>query len=119
MINDLAETNFGKNLINKLSTIPSKLEYTPSGGAGKAFVVDKLFIKGMNVDRTKNDSNFDYYYVSKLEKHGLRQFIHKFNTGDIHYYYMRDMQKSHFAKIMDPVFKEQDPDGYYHFHRKV
>jgi hypothetical protein len=50
----------------------------------------------MNLDRSKNDTNFDYYYVSTMEKFGLRTFVHKFNTGDYHYYLMRKFKQSHF-----------------------
>lgn len=54
-----------------------------------------------------------------MEKFGLRTFVHKFNTGDFHYYLMRDFKKSHFAKTSDEQFMKEDPDGYYHFHRKT
>jgi len=93
------------------------LKYTAATGKGKAFLVDKLFIKGMNLDRSKNDTNFDYYYVSNMEKFGLRTFLHKFNTGDYYYYLMRDFKDSHFKKVNDNEFKKNDPDGYYHFTR--
>lgn len=117
-IRELTEPTFGQKLVDNLKHTP-KLEYTPATGKGKAFLVDKLFIKGMNLDRRKNDTNFDYYYVQRMEKFGLRTFVHKFNTGDFHYYLMRDFKQSHFAKTSDEQFKKDDPDGYYHFHRKT
>lgn len=77
------------------------MEYLPPEKEGNAYLVDKLFIKGMNIDRSKNDTNFDYFYVNKMEKFGLRSFIHKFNAGEFYYYYMRDFKKSHFEKLND------------------
>ena len=90
-IKDLTEPRFGQKLASSLYKT-SNLTYSPPTGTGKAFVVDKLFIKGMNIDRTKNDTNFDYYLVQNMEKFGLRTFVHRFNTGDFYYYYMRDMK---------------------------
>jgi len=58
----------------------------------------------MNLDRSKNDTNFDYYYVSTMEKLGLRTFVHKFNTGDYHYYLMQKFKQTHFKKINDEKF---------------
>lgn len=68
------------------------VSYTPPKGKGKAFLADKIFIKGMNINRKENDTNFDYYYVNKMEKFGLRTFVHRYNTGDVHYYVMRDFK---------------------------
>jgi len=73
----------------------------------------------MNLDRSKNDTNFDYYYVSNMEEFGLRTFVHKFNTGDYYYYLMREFKQSHFLKINDYKFQTEDPDGYYHFYRQT
>ena len=42
------------------------------------YVVDKLFLKGVSVDRSKNDSNFDYVVVQDSEKQGLKQYKHKY-----------------------------------------
>lgn len=115
---ELTEPTFANKLVSNFSTM-GELQYTPSSGEGKAFMVDKLFVKGMNLDRSKNDTNFDYYYVSTMEKFGLRTFVHKFNMGDYYYYLMRDFKKTHFEKLHDPQFQATNPDGHYHFHRKV
>jgi hypothetical protein len=113
-IRDLTEPTFGNRLTANLAEM-SKIKYSPPTGTGKSFVVDKMFIKGMNIDRSKNDSNFDYYFVQSMEKFGLRTFVHKFNTGDFYYYYMRDLKESHFSRMADEKFSREDPDGYYHF----
>jgi len=117
-IMDLTEPTFGKKLTDNLIGM-SDLKYTPPSSPSNAFVVDKIFIKGMNIDRTKNDTNFDYYFVQTMEKFGLRTFVHRFNTGDFYYYYMRDMKESHFKRLMDEKLSRDDPDGQYHFQRQT
>ena len=42
------------------------------------YVIDKLFLKGISVDRSKNDSNFDYVVVQENEKQGLKMYKHKY-----------------------------------------
>lgn len=117
-IAELAEPTFAKKLTENLVGM-SSLKYSPPTGTGKSFVVDKMFVKGVNIDRSKNDTNFDYYFVQSMEKFGLRTFVHRFNTGDFYYYYMRDMKESHFSKLMDEKFQREDADRHYHFQRKT
>jgi hypothetical protein len=124
----LTEPTFGEKLIKTFETRKDLQYIRPEKSGedetqevvkeGKAFIVDKLFIKGMNLDRRKNDTNFDYYYFQKMEKYGLRAFVHRFNTGDFHYYLMRDLKQS-IDKAGDESFAETDPDSYHHFHRKT
>lgn len=46
-------------------------------------VVDTCFLKGLNVDRSLNDSNQDYYAVEDLENFGIKIYQHKyFNRYD-------------------------------------
>lgn len=90
-VRDVSEKTFADKLLASYQANPS-VKYQPSSAEGddlKAYIVDKMFIKGMEVDRSKNDTNFDYFYINSHEKEGLRIFSHKFNQGDHHYYYMR------------------------------
>lgn len=99
-VKSLAEPTLAGKIIDNFSNTRD-LKYEPPTGDGKSFLVDKMFIKGMNMDRKKNDTNFDYLYVSNMEKFGLRSFIHKYNTGQFHYYLMRDFKETHFSKFND------------------
>lgn len=116
-IQNTVETTFAARIIKNFANAGS-LKYVEPKGNGKAFLVDKMFVKGMNIDRTQNDTNFDYLYYSKLEKFGLRAFVHKYNAGEFHYYIMRDFKESHFKKLNNELH-ETDPDAYYHLHRQI
>ena len=116
-IKSVVEPTFAAKIVKNFANA-GNVKYQEPKGDGKAFLVDKLFVKGMNIDRTKNDTNFDYFYYSKLEKFGLRSFVHKYNLGEYHYYIMRDLKESHFMKL-NKELHETDPDAYYHLHRKI
>ena len=54
----------------------------------KVTCLDKLFIKGLGVDRATNDGDFnDYIKVTKMEERGLRQYIHKYSLGMQDFYF--------------------------------
>lgn len=43
--------------------------------------MDKLFVKGVSADRSKNDTNLDYVQNKEMEALGIRQYIHKYHLG--------------------------------------
>jgi hypothetical protein len=112
-VREFAEKTFADKLLKSYQVNPN-VKYQPESTEGddlKAYIVDKMFIKGMEVDRSKNDTNFDYFYINSHEKEGLRIFSHKFNQGDHHYYYMRQF-KEEFDQLTDRLHQE-DPIAYF------
>ena len=45
-----------------------------------------MLVKGVSVEREKNDMNMDYIYVDESENQGLRVFMHKYFLGFQQYY---------------------------------
>jgi len=87
----IAETNFAEQLISMREASNKKdwfqferCDYDPT----RVVTVDKLFIKGVGVDRSTNDDLIDYNRVSGMEPQGIRSYIHKFDAGMEQYYYM-------------------------------
>ena len=116
---EVAEKTFVDKLLQNYQTNPN-VKYVPANVDDsdlKAYIVDKMFVKGMDVDRSKNDTNYDYYYINSHEKDGLRVFSHKFNQGDYHYYYMREF-KDDFAQLTDRLH-EEDPHAYFELRDEI
>jgi hypothetical protein len=59
-IHKVCEATFAQKLVESSEKVT--FSYEPPGDAAidNVYIVDKLFIKGVNADRTKNDSNADY-----------------------------------------------------------
>ncbi len=66
-ISKVCESTFADKLINASSEVD--FTYQPAGddAIDHVYVVDKLFIKGVNADRAKNDSNADYVALKGKE----------------------------------------------------
>ena len=61
-----------------------KVEHDPV----KVVTVDKLFVKGVGIDRDTNDDLIDYTKITAMESQGLRQYVHKYDFGMQDYYWM-------------------------------
>ena len=46
-----------------------------------AYLIDKMFIKGVCSRRSQNDSNMDYVLEKKMEPEGLHSYVHKYMLG--------------------------------------
>jgi len=86
-IKKVAEATFAKRLISETTGL--KISYTkPSDDAlDKVYLIDKMFIKGVNAVRSENDTNADYIAENSLESIGIRNYIHKFHLGLQPYYF--------------------------------
>ena len=84
----------------------------------KVTCVDKLLIKGVGVDRSTNEDQMDYSKISNLEQDGLRQYIHKFDLGMQDYYYTNRFENE-IAKLVQPNYREEEPQEYYKLERTV
>ena len=107
-----------KTLVDKVMTSMPQLQkagiqYTKKEEVSpdSIYVIDKLFLKGISADRTKNDSNFDYVVERDSEKQGLKQYKHKYQMGYQRYYYLKRIGDSipKDNKIEDPIlFTERE-----------
>lgn len=102
-LHTMAETNF----VNKLKEASEKngndswFKFSPSElDPERVRCVDKLFVRGVGVDRSTNDDQMDYVKIISLEKYGIRQFVHKYDIGMQDYFYVRRF-KEHLDKRMD------------------
>lgn len=80
-ISKVCEASLAQKLIQASSGV--SFTYKPAGDSAidQVYVVDKLFIKGVNADRSKNDSNADYVALKGKESDGIREYVHKFHLG--------------------------------------
>ena len=93
----LTEKRFGENIKSASEEIAKNginLEFksnnTPLKEQKKedrSYIFDKMFEKGVYIDRDKNDNNYDYNLDVEYESEGLRHFKHKFFLGYEHHYY--------------------------------
>ena len=87
-VKNLAENEFASQLVAKMDGKSHGFQFSPYPiDMEKVQIVDKLLIRGMGVDRSTNDSNMDYVRVTKFEKRGLRQYVHKYNLGLQDFYF--------------------------------
>ena len=82
------------------------------------YLVDKMFLKGLSADRSKNGSNFDYTVVTDNERLGLKGYVHKYHLGMQRYYFRKQFNESLLAKMTDEEF-EKNPQDYYYRERKI
>ena len=91
-----------------------KVEYDPE----RVVCVDKLFYKGLGVERATNADQMDYRKESSVEQFGIRQYFHKFDLGMQDYYYM-NRYKDGFIKLQDDEWVHSHPDEAYLINREV
>ena len=81
-VRGLAEKNFAEKIVAKMGSSDSGFEFKAVPiDPDNVQIVDKLLIRGLGIDRSTNDSNMDYIRVTKFERQGLRQFVHKYMLG--------------------------------------
>lgn len=112
VLNKLAEPNLAKRLIAG-SQKAKGLKYTAPGddAIDKAYLIDKLFIKGVSVKREENDSNADYIALKDQEARGIRTYVHKFHLGLQPYYYKKVYE--HEIMLLTDEECQKDPEAYY------
>lgn len=110
-IRKVAELTFANKLIQ--DTAGLKVSYQPPGddALDKVYLVDKLFIKGVNAIRSENDTNADYVAEKSLEAVGIRNYIHKFHLGLQPYYFKLHNEKE-LALLSDEEAKKNPEDFY-------
>jgi len=54
------------------------------------YLVDFMFVQGIDMDRSKNQSNQDYIHSETANNKGISSFIHKYYMGMQHFYFLRD-----------------------------
>ena len=94
---DMTETRFANKImaisedISKRGiSLDFKLPETPHSKQkpeDKSYIFDKMFEKGVYIDREKNDNNYDYNLDIEYENEGLRYYHHKYFSGyESHYF---------------------------------
>lgn len=59
-----------------------------------------MIVKGVSLDRSRNDCNFDYLKVRGHEEGGMLFYMHKYFAGYMHYYERLGFQK-HLERILE------------------
>jgi hypothetical protein len=49
-----------------------KYESPADDAINKVYLIDKIFVKGVSADRSKNDTNLDYVQSKEMESIGIR-----------------------------------------------
>jgi len=91
-VNSVTEANFGREISQNLDSVNIKYESPADDAINKVYLVDKLFVKGVSADRSKNDTNLDYVQSKDMEASGIRQYIHKFHLGLQPYYFKKHFE---------------------------
>jgi hypothetical protein len=55
----------------------------------KSYIFEKLFFKGVHVDRYQNDEPNDYILIDSHEDMGIRYYLHKYLYGDSQKYHQK------------------------------
>lgn len=66
----VTEKRFYNKLMEQKDTLEKfelKYDVTNENAENESYIIDKLFVKGVNHDRDLNDSNLDYNYVNLQE----------------------------------------------------
>jgi len=88
-----------------------KFEISADDAINKVYLVDKIFVKGVSADRSKNDTNLDYVQSKEFEALGIRQYIHKFHLGLQPYYFKKQFEQQ-LKKYTDEEAKK-DPQAFF------
>lgn len=76
----IGEQTFVDKILGKEQ--PQTIVYKPNDfDPSKTYLVDKLFLKGVNIDRSLNETNLDYRQSRREEQKGIREFVHKYHLG--------------------------------------
>jgi len=89
LVTSVTEARFGREISQNLENLNVKYESPSDDAINKVYLIDKLFVKGVSADRSKNDSNLDYVQSKEMEPLGIRQYIHKFHLGLQPYYFKK------------------------------
>ena len=77
----------------------------------ESYIVDHMIVKGVSLDRARNDCNFDYLKVRGHEMNGILFYMHKYFAGYMHYYERVGFQK-HLERILEleKILEQKDAD---------
>lgn len=117
----MGETNFVNKLkqASESSSSPPEFKFTRGEYCTeKVHCVDKLFMRGVGVDRSTNDDTMDYTKIIALEKYGVRQYAHKYDLGMQDYYFNRRYGDL-IEKRNDPEWCEENPVEHYENERTL
>jgi len=70
-----------------------------------------MFVQGVDIDRSKNESNQDYLHSETANNKGVSSYIHKYLMGMQQYYFLRDHKD--LRSKMDPEFARKNPEESY------
>lgn len=70
--------NKTKGAMQSLEKDGIALELEENDGKKEAYSADKYFVRGVNVDRSKNGNNFDYVVDDQHLGDGFRTYKHRF-----------------------------------------
>jgi hypothetical protein len=95
-ITTIAEKNLAAKILEQKVT---NVSYKAPGDEAidNVYIVDKLFLKGVNMQRALNDTNLDYVQTRQDERKGIREYIHKYHLG---------LQPFYFKKTFENLIKE-------------
>ncbi|CDW78630.1 UNKNOWN [Stylonychia lemnae] len=78
--------------------------------ANESFIIDKMLIKGLYHDRSKNGVNYDYMLVNEQEHYGIRFYLHKYFVGYNAYYLA--IENEEFFRIQNEKNEKMTPDDF-------
>ena len=92
VITSLCETQMAEKL---LAMGKPNAEYEAPGDEAidNVYIVDRLFFKGVNMERNLNETNLDYVQSRKNERQGIREYIHKYHIGLQPFYFKKHFEK--------------------------
>ena len=116
---EVTEKTFADKIVAEMPKFKEKgLKYTKVDkfDPESVYMIDKMFLKGISAERSKNDTNFDYVVNSEDEKNGLKIYCHKYNLGYLRYYFLKEHGESVMAKLTVEESKK-DPEAFYYRER--
>ena len=116
-IGQVAEKTFADKIVKEMPALKGKsLRYKKAAGdvdLNSVYLLDKLFLKGVGSERSKNGSNFDYVVITDLEAEGLKQYVHKYNLGHQRYYFLKAFDADILSKLNMDEQKNNQKEFYY------
>jgi hypothetical protein len=95
----------------------AKFSYQAPGDEAidNVYIVDKLFLKGVNMERSLNDTNLDYVQTRHNEINGIREYIHKYHLG-LQPFYFKKTFENQLKELEKPEFKADGDNVYLRMH---
>jgi hypothetical protein len=97
-ITSTAEKNLATKVLSQ-NALNVQYEAPNDDAIDNVYIVDRLFLKGVNIQRALNETNLDYVQTRQLERKGIREYVHKYHLG---------LQPFYFKKSFEHLMKEID-----------